>query len=434
MKFKYLGKNVAVLDNGIVEFWDLAINEVNNTKNIMKFSVNTYRDFLSVLRKHTYERIDKSYYTFMDDDYLFIATKSLGDKEIKAALLYKFENQNIKDILYKIINPQTDNARLIVGEIHNSFNFLTAIPILETILVNADLKYRSEIPFNKFKIKSKNGKVRDIIAPHEEIKKPLKELNVILQKIFDKINIDFQVAYKKGKNIKDNADIHVANKFIFNIDLKDFYPSCKRELVQKYMKLFFKNSANSDIIEKEFLDIILDNDALFIGSPISGTIANAIISKPVKYLKNISKNFGMEFSVYADDMTFSSERFISKKFIEGMFNLAFTRYNLDNYFILNDKKSHGMSQHRRRITGVSVNDSDETTVSRKFYRILRVKLHKLLVGDQTINLQKLRGQIAFATMIDDSKKIARLLVKYENIVKQHKLLNSEKYEIIKGGI
>lgn len=436
MNFIYNKGRILVTDNGTMESVDenIKLNKPAVEANFMKYIVNSYRDVLRILKTLTYERLDRTYYTFLDDEYMFIATKTLGDTDIKAALLYKYENQEIKDVLFKIINPKNGNCRLIEGNVRNAFNFLTANPILETILVNADLKFRKEKVFNKFKIKSKNGKVREIIAPHEEIKEPLKRLNTILQKIFDQTNIDFQVAYKKGKNIKDNAAIHTTNKFIFNIDLKDFYPSCKRELVHKYIKLFFKNSANSEIVENEFLDIILDNDALFIGSPISGTLANAIISKPVRYLKNITKNFDMEFSVYADDMTFSSQRFISEKFVENMFNLAFVRYNLDIYFKLNTKKSHGMSNHRRRITGVSVNDSDETTVSRKFYRILRLKLHKLLIGDATINLQKLRGQIAFATMVDESKKIAKLLVKYEALVRQYNLVSMEKYLILKGGI
>ena len=39
---------------------------------------------------------------------------------------------------------------------------------------------------------------------------------------------------RKGKNVKDGAKLHADKKYVFNIDLKDFYPSCKKkEIVKK---------------------------------------------------------------------------------------------------------------------------------------------------------------------------------------------------------
>jgi RNA-directed DNA polymerase len=439
IRFNYSEKFAVVEDTGKLLFVDKESgakpNQQKLIENLEKFKKNTYQEVLDIIKKETKTKIEKYYYTFITDGHLMIAVKEFG-LETFVKVFYKFESKEIEETFKKIIGIGDDEGKVIIGNLNNSFNFLTANPILKTILVNSDLKSRKEEPFRKFKLKSKNGKIRDIIAPHEEIKAPLKELNSILQKIFDKTNIDFQIAYKKGKNIKQNADIHKTKQFIYNIDLKDFYPSCKRDLVKKYIKIFFRNSANSEVLENEFLDIVLDNDALFIGSPISGTLANAIISRPVRYIKNITAKFGMEFSVYADDMTFSSDRFISEEFILNIFNLAFIRYNLDNYFKLNEKKSHGMSKNKRRVTGVSLNDSNQTVVSRKFYRNLRVKIHKLSLGDMTINLQKLRGQLAFATMVDDSGKILRLLENFKEVVSNFKLINSEKLEELrkKGGV
>jgi hypothetical protein len=144
-------------------------------------------------------------------------------------------------------------------------------------------------------------------------------------------------------------------------------------------------------------------------------------------MKNIARGFGMEFSVYADDMTFSSDRFISRKLVEGAFNVAFAKYNLDSYFKLNEKKFHGMSNNRRRVTGVTINHDDQPTVARGFYRDLRVKIHKLSLGETTgINIQKLRGRIAFASMVDESGKIYRLLKKFDKTVAQFSLASDEK--------
>jgi hypothetical protein len=455
MRFQYNSKVIAVENDGKAVFYTkdayLKLTQVipgfeadpenfrtveeRTEESIKKLEVSGYKKFLEVIQKETSSKTDKVYYVFYSQGYYLIIVREVNKKPI-AKVYYKPENQQISDLMEKMLELQNGKSRAIIANSKNSFNFLTANPILKTLFVYTDLTSRNEIVFAHRKKRKKNGKIRKYIAPHPEIIKPLQELNTILQKIYDRKNIDFQVAYKKGKSIVDNAKIHVKNEYLYNVDLSDFFPSCKRSFVEKYINLFFKNSANSDTMQNLFLDIILEDDALFIGNPISGTLANAIISKPVSYIKNITNGFGMGFSVYADDMSFSSDKFISEEFVKSMFQVAFTRYGMDSFFTLNDEKSHGMSKNRRRVTGVSLNINNEATVSRNFYRDLRVKIHKLSIGEININIQKLRGRIAFATMIDESGKILRLLEKFEPTVKQFNLISDEKLTKLKanGGI
>jgi hypothetical protein len=430
MRFTYENKLYLILQDGSVSIVDndssTTFNEDKHLENLNNFSVSSYKELLKIIRNETKSLTEKAYLCFTNGNYFLLLTKEVTG-EFTAKAFYEMESPEIKSLLKRLLVVDDNNGKLIVSNIHNNFTFIAPYHILKLMFVNAELKSNGEESFHKFKLKSKNGKIRDIIAPHKNIKEILKDLNVILQKVYDKKNADFQVAYKKGKNIKDNANIHINNQYVYNVDLKDFYPSCKRELVEKYVAFFFKNIPNKNVVIDEFMSIILDNNALFIGSPISGTLANVIISRPVKYIKNITKNFGMEFSVYADDMSFSSSRFISGEFVSNIFNLAFSKYGLDSYFKLNEKKSHGMSKNRRRITGVSVNSENQTTISRNFYRNLRVKIHKLSIGDTSINLQKLRGQLAFASMVDNSGKIFRILEKFYDVTAKFKLVSDEKY-------
>ena len=437
LRFEYNGQHAAVFEDGKVKLIDLNLGELDQDKlleNCNKKSVSTYRELLNKLKRETFSKTEKFYYLFLTDGYLMVAVQEMMfDMEIKA--FYKIENDGIEQAIKKYFGLENNSGRVIIGNHQNHFNFITAAPILETLFVNADLEFRGEKVFNKFKIKkhSQKGqktKLRDITAPHEEIKKPLKDLNKILQFVYDKRNEDFQVAYKKGKNIINNAQRHTEKQFMYKVDLSDFFPSCTREFVEKYVKMFFKNSPNKDVIQKDFLDIILDDktDALFIGNPISGTLANAIISKPVQYIKNITNLYNMEFSVYADDMAFSSDRFISKDFVTAIFNLAFNRYGMIDNFELNADKSHGMSGSRRKITGVAINDSNKMTIPRDFYRTLRVKIHKLSLGEATFNMKKLQGQLAHATMVDHSGKILNLIKKFEPTLKQYNLISDEKIQ------
>lgn len=435
-KIYFVGSNKELISISSVgqtnEVYSNVINHKEHAANCNKILITSYRDFLKFLSDDKINKQDKLYYVFISEGHALIASNEvlLGDA-INAKAFYKFENKEIEDLFKLITEIKDGNGKVIPSNINNNFNFLAPDMVLELMFVDASIRARSEKPFHRFKLKSKNGKVRDITAPHSEIKVVLQKMNLLFQRVFDKRNASFQVAYKKGKNIKTNADIHVNHKFIYNIDLKDFYPSCKRDLVEKYTKFLFKTSPNNNILHKKFLDIILQDNALFIGSPVSGTLANAIISKPVAYMKNISKKYNMEFSVYADDMTFSSDSFIPKAFVVNIFNHAFVQYDLNDYFKINKKKLNGMSKNKRRITGVSINNDDKTTVSRRFYRDLRVKIHKLSLGHTDINLNKLRGQLAFASMVDDTGKIYNLLNKFEDIRNKFKLCSNVKMEQLK---
>ena len=353
---------------------------------------------------------------------------------------YEFENKQMQDLMYKILDLKPDgDGRMFVATFSNYFSFIIKPEILKVIFRYNLLISNNIKPYNHFKIPKKSGGMRDIIAPEGTQKKNivlpgktlaecLSDCNHLFQKIFDNVNKSFQVAYKCGKNIKDNAKIHKNKKFIFEMDLKDFYPSCKRELVSNELERVFEKSLNGDTLKEMFLDSILYNDALFIGSPVSGCLANKIISSAALYMRNICKTHNMEFSIYADDLTFSSDRWISENFANGILTQALIVFGLDVHFKANQKKSHGNSKNRRRITGVSLNNNDECTVSRKYYRDLRSSISHLKAGDFNGNIQKLRGKFAFATMVDESGKIRRLIAKEKQTIVKYKIISDEKLE------
>ena len=54
-------------------------------------------------------------------------------------------------------------------------------------MVKENIISKNEELFKTFKLKSKNGKIRDIVAPHDDIKFALRDLNEILQKVYDSL-------------------------------------------------------------------------------------------------------------------------------------------------------------------------------------------------------------------------------------------------------
>lgn len=381
--------------------------------------IDNYISFIDALQKESYKRVAGIYEIQIDNDIIYVFKKD-NYEYVKFIMKYKPENAELLTLTKDLFKLNGKNTTYLSISRENNFNILGPCEVLRVIYAYTNVKANGEEPFVKFKHRSKNGKIRDIIAPHEDVKGSLRPLNVFLQNVYDNRN-DIQIAYKRGKCVKDGALKHKDNQYVFNMDLKDFYPSCKRELVQKYTNFLFRSVFNRDLLEEKFLEVILIDDGLFIGSPISGTLANAILSKTIMYLNMICKKYDVVLSVYADDISFSSKRFISEDFVMGMFNEAFIKYGLDSYFKINSKKSLGYSGSRRKVTGVSINDKNEVTVPRRYYRELRVLLDKLDKGDNSINVQQLKGKIAYALMIDDTGKIINYLKKYKSTVQHFSL-------------
>jgi len=385
-----------------------------------------YKILLDIFKKDTTYSIPGMYIVSERDSKFYIFKSPLFSEKLDFLAVYKPENDHMKEFCEKLFRIDKDNASLIESNIQNNYSFIVDYRVLSLLFVKAWTESQNEQLFRKFKLKSKNGKVRDIIAPNDAIKASLQKLNDLFQKVYSKRNISFQVAYKKGKNIKSGAQCHIHDKYVYNLDLHNFYPSCKKEITRKYTDFLFSYTFNRKFIEEEFFNIIFIDDGLFIGSPVSGVLANTVISQAVCFMNNICKKYDIHLSVYADDICLSANKFISKKFATKIFNLSFSKYNLDKYFKLNNKKSIGLSGCNRKVTGVSINENDKITVPGRYYLDLRSQICHLAKGDSSTNINKLRGKISYALMIDETGKMKRYLAKFIDTVKEYKLCNEEK--------
>ena len=101
--------------------------------------------------------------------------------------------------------------------------------------------------YKEFKIKKKSGGDRTINAPVNGLKAIQKTLALILQCVF--VPHKAAMGFVKEKSIVDNAAIHVGNLYVYNIDLKDFFPSIDQARVWKCLQLkpFYLNVAHSDL-------------------------------------------------------------------------------------------------------------------------------------------------------------------------------------------
>ena len=89
--------------------------------------------------------------------------------------------------------------------------------------------------YREFKIKKKSGAERNIHAPVRGLKAIQRTLSFVLQCIFEPHQA--AMGFVRNRSIVDNARIHVGNNYVYNLDLKDFFPSIDQARVWKCLQL-----------------------------------------------------------------------------------------------------------------------------------------------------------------------------------------------------
>lgn len=167
--------------------------------------------------------------------------------------------------------------------------------------------------------------------------------------------------------------------YVFNLDLKDFFPSIEQARVWKRLQLapFNFPVAIANIIAGMccMKEVVQAEDGsqtvryvLPQGAPTSPIITNMICDNLDRRLAGVAKRFGLNYTRYADDITFSSMHNVYHE--NGEFRKEVRRIIEDQKFTVNDKKTRLQKKgSRQEVTGIIV--SDKINVTRDYVRDIR---------------------------------------------------------------
>lgn len=235
--------------------------------------------------------------------------------------------------------------------------------------------------YHTFEIPKKSGGVRQICAPCGNLKYFQLCLNEIFKALYT--SSPYAMGFTEGRSIVDNARIHTNQNYVFNIDLKDFFPSIDQARIWKRLQLApFKFNAKVAGVIAGLCSIksvrYSDNNSSYKcfvlpqGAPTSPLLTNAICDTLDRRLHGLAKRFGLHYSRYADDITFSSMHNVYQENSE--FRKELERIITDQRFTINDKKTRlNHCSVRQEVTGLTV--GAKINVSRKYVKDLRAILH-----------------------------------------------------------
>ena len=327
--------------------------------------------------------------------------------------------------------------------------------------------------YAEFKIKKKSGAERCIHAPVKGLKSLQKTLSFVLRCVYEPHNA--AMGFVRDKSIVVNAKMHVGSKYVYNIDLKDFFPSVDQARVWKCFQLkpFNLNKASSvepqymkwEDFKKEHLKtdepvtflkgkgrmftntpygtlylannfdkekdkyILLGSSSLKTkagkslegtlwlvnkipdtsrldianiiaslcctemeverktetgewekvkrkvlpqGAPTSPVITNIVCQKLDYLLSGVAKRFGLKYSRYADDITFSSMHNVYQP--ESAFLKELHRIIAEQNFHIKESKTRLQKDgYRKEVTGLLVNE--KANVQKRYIKQLRMWLY-----------------------------------------------------------
>lgn len=263
---------------------------------------------------------------------------------------------------------------------------------------------RPENDYTTFEIPKKSGGTREICAPFGSLKSIQSKLAEALWEYQKSIWADRKIhpnishAFEKGKSIITNARIHRNKRFILNLDLENFFNTFHFGRVQG----FFEKNYNFMLPHKvavAIAQIACYKGVLPQGAPSSPIITNLICQILDIRLLKIAKKYKLDYTRYADDLTFSTnncffmdnhEKFLTEVALE-IRKAGFTINHKKTRLIFKDSK--------QEVTGLIVNK--KISVDRNYYKETKAMAHRLYtqgkfeINKQLATMQQLEGRFSF---------------------------------------
>jgi len=256
-----------------------------------------------------------------------------------------------------------------------------------------------ENKYTKFEIPKRSGGMREINAPVRE----LRRLQLTLAKVLENCSSDIDEAhgivntlshgFRPGHSILTNAARHRRSRYVFNIDLSDFFGTINFGRVlgffqkNKDFKLHPKAARLVAQIACHHQMLPDGKKRTFLpqGSPSSPVISNLIAHILDVRMVQLASRVGCHYTRYADDLTFSSNHVNFPSAIaqrvggttQWMASRNLAREIRRCGFELNARKTRMQyKEFRQDVTGIVVNT--KLNVRAEYARKARAMVHSLI--------------------------------------------------------
>ena len=156
------------------------------------------------------------------------------------------------------------------------------------------------VTYRDFQIPKKSGSFRQVSEPNKRLKLVQKRVLWLLSAVEKP---DWVMSATPGKCHKDNAVFHRSNAYMVTMDIESFYDKCERERVYQFFKRKLRQPGD---VAKALTDLSTYRQSIPTGAPTSQIVAYFAYESMFAEINQVAKSHGCIFTLYVDDMTFSS--------------------------------------------------------------------------------------------------------------------------------
>lgn len=281
-------------------------------------------------------------------------------------------------------------------------------------------KIPDEAKYTTFSVAKKSGGERIISAPDPRLKLVQRQLAKFLEQCQLEVEAKLKVkpqcvlahGFKAGFSIQTNAINHRGRRWVFNADLRDFFPSINFGRVYGF---FVKNQHY--MLNKKVAAVVSQiachKNMLPQGSPSSPVISNIIAHLLDIRLNELAAGRCCTYTRYADDLTFSTnEKSFPSSIAIGdpaqphrwLAGAGLSKRVAKAGFAINGQKTRMQyCDSRQETTGLVVNK--KVNVKKEYYKLARSMCWQLITkgaafekangATVAMDVSKLRGMFAF---------------------------------------
>ena len=267
--------------------------------------------------------------------------------------------------------------------------FSDILEMKESSLTYILYKLKDSEKYEKFDIPKKGGGVRRICAPRSGFRYLQQRIADILSCVVEgdlRKGVENSASHgnRKGRDIFTNAKKHKNKRYVFNIDIENFYGTITFPRVRGFF--ITNNKFRFDpAVATLMAQICCNEEGLPQGSPSSPVISNMIGAILDYRLTRLAKMHGCTYTRYVDDISFStnkkefpseiaeieeaSGKWIPGKEVVGIFRRSGFRIN-------QGKTRMDFNNSRQMVTGLVVNKRISVPV--EYRKKVRACVHSLL--------------------------------------------------------
>ncbi len=226
--------------------------------------------------------------------------------------------------------------------------------------------------------------------------KYITKLHMKLMRLFNIEKSSYLKSGVKKESHITNAKEHQDSNFFLLVDIKSFYPSITKSKIKTQLIQTYKQSKDVAEFISNLVTVPQEKAngkrALVTGSPLSQWFAYMINKKMFDELYQVSKEENITFSVYVDDITFSSKKVVTYKFYTKVYSII----NKYGYRIHQGKMYRGKLGKKTKVTGIQF--------TKYGFRLLdkhKEKIRKIIKSKDCNNqIKSLLGLVNFAIQVN----------------------------------